>query len=74
MSDESEWINFVLKGPGIRIYVRDGNAGNKIQCYHVQERMFAWCQDNCVGRFWIGSGFGEFQLEQDAVLFKLRWS
>jgi len=34
----------------------------------------SWCEDNCCGK-WHGNGFiFMFELENDAVAFKLRWS
>lgn len=32
-----------------------------------------WCKENCKGQYWIGMGFGKFELEEDATLFRLTW-
>lgn len=42
-----------------------------------ERKMNAWCKENCAGK-WLRTptdvGFYEFELEQDATLFALKWS
>lgn len=52
---------------------------------HHFHTVYAWCQEYCQGKFYPGQNWDtwivggpnrqmEFELEQDAVLFALRWS
>lgn len=58
---------------GIRIYIRDPVDGGSILRNGSREELFEWCGENCLGAYWIGMGFGEFELEQDAMLFRMTW-
>lgn len=48
----------------------------------ITPQLHQWCDDNCVGGFVVGASVkglkpvleGWFEEEQDAALFKLRWS
>ena len=57
----------------VRIYVRDPNDGSRILRNNSRDMLFEWCRENCSGGYWIGMGFGQFELGNDAVLFKMRW-
>jgi hypothetical protein len=57
----------------VRIYVRDPVDRGVILRDNSRDELFAWCRTNCQGRFWVGMGFGQFELEEDAMLFALRW-
>ena len=37
------------------------------------ESLFKWCSANCQGEYSISIWFIEFEYEEDAVLFRLRW-
>jgi uncharacterized membrane protein len=58
----------------IRIYVKDPVDGAFILGDNQREMLFGWCSNNCKGKYWIGMGFGQFELTEDALLFKLTWS
>ena len=57
----------------IRIYIRDPIDNARVLRSETREQVFDWCFENCEGKFWIGMGFGRFELADDATLFKLRW-
>lgn len=57
-----------------KVKVKDPVDGLGILRDSSRELMFAWCDNNCKGEFWIGMGFGKFELEQDAILFRLTWT
>lgn len=57
-----------------RIYISDPVDGGPILRDESREMLFKWCEENCQGSYWIGMGFGQFELDEDALLFKLRWS
>lgn len=56
-----------------RIYIRDPVDGGCVLRNDSRDMLFKWCEENCKGRYWIGMGFGQFELKDDAILFKLRW-
>lgn len=57
-----------------RIKVRDPTDGLQILSDDTRAMMFNWCKENCRGRYWIGMGYGEFELETDSILFRLTWT
>lgn len=57
----------------IRIYVRDPTDNRPVIREANRTMLFEWCKENCRGRFWIGMGFGQFEIEEDAAMFALRW-
>jgi hypothetical protein len=59
---------------GIRVYIRDPIDHSRVLRNDTRTMLFNWCNDNCKGKYWVGMGFGMFELENDATLFKLRWS
>lgn len=63
----------LIQDHGTRVWVRDPVDGGKVLRDESRDQLFLWCADNCQGRFWIGMGFGKFELEEDALLFNLRW-
>ena len=70
MTDAGEWERFALKGKrGKRIYLGLRMPDDERQ--HVRQ----WCEDNCRGRWWISDSvvYGSFELEDDAMLFKMVW-
>jgi hypothetical protein len=58
---------------GHTIWIKDPVDGRSILRAESRDRLFAWCDANCHGRFWVGMGFGRFELRDDAVLFGLSW-
>ena len=64
-----EWVS-----NGIKVKVRDPVDNYPILQEDSRSLLFKWCEDNCRGRFWIGMGFGKFELEEDATLFRLTWT
>lgn len=70
MTDQPfEWVS-----NGIKVKVRDPVDNYPILQEDSRSLLFKWCEDNCRGRFWIGMGFGKFELEEDATLFRLTWT
>jgi len=63
----------LLKSQGIRVFVRDPVDRGSILRETSRDLLFEWCRENCEGHYWIGMGFGEFELQNDATLFALRW-
>ena len=63
----------LIGGEGIRVYVRDPIDQGKVFRNKTRDMFFDWCNENCTGRYWVGMGFGMFELQDDATLFKLRW-
>lgn len=57
-----------------RVKVRDPTDGMQILSDDTRAMLFNWCKDNCQGRYWIGMGYGEFELETDSILFRLTWT
>ena len=57
-----------------RYYIRDPVDGGKVLRNESREIIWKWCELHCKGKFWIGMGFGTFDLKSDAMLFLLRWS
>lgn len=72
LMDREGTIWYTPKAP-IRIYVCDPTDRGRILRDANRELLFDWCRDNCQGRFWVGMGFGQFDLEEDAAMFALRW-
>lgn len=58
---------------GTRIMIRDPIDGGSVLRDSSREELFAWCGKNCSGAYWVGMGFAEFELEQDAILFRMAW-
>jgi hypothetical protein len=58
---------------GLTIRIKDPIDSGRILRAESRDRLFAWCDTNCQGRFWVGMGFGRFELKDDAVLFELSW-
>jgi len=54
-------------------YIKDPVDGGKILRNDSRDMLFDWCETHCQGKFWIGMGFGQFELESDAALFLLTW-
>lgn len=67
--DEWEWMKTTK-----RHYIRDPKDGGRVLRNDTRELVHAWCMAHCKGKYWIGMGFGCFELESDAVLFLLKWS
>jgi hypothetical protein len=57
----------------IRIRISDPIDGGSILREDSRDVLFEWCLDNCKDGYWIGMGFGLFESEDDALLFRLRW-
>lgn len=58
---------------GIMVWLDDPVDGGKVLRDESRDMLFDWCEESCRGRFWVGMGFGRFEFEDDALLFKLRW-
>lgn len=58
----------------IRIQIVDPLDGGRILRNDSRDMLFDWCLGNCRGGYWVGMGFGLFELEDDALLFRLRWA
>jgi hypothetical protein len=58
---------------GIQVFIRDPIDNGRVMRDDTRNTVFEWCFENCNGKFWVGMGFGRFELEEDATLFKLRW-
>ena len=63
----------LIKGYSINVSVRDPVDHGRVLRETSRNQMFEWCHENCEGHYWIGMGYGEFDLPNDATLFKLRW-
>lgn len=59
---------------GIKVKVRDPVDNLHILRESSRDLLFEWCKDNCRGGYWIGMGFGKFELTEDATLFRLTWT
>lgn len=57
-----------------QVFVKDPIDKQSVFSESSRTLLFDWCKENCKGCFWIGLGFGQFELEADATLFLLRWS
>jgi len=57
-----------------RYYIKDPVDGGRVLRNDSRDKIFAWCKQHCNGDYWIGMGFGMFELDSDAALFLLRWS
>jgi hypothetical protein len=57
-----------------RVWVKDPIDGGSVLREASRNDMFEWCEHSCRGRYWIGIGFGDFEHEDDATLFRMRWS
>ena len=51
-----------------RLWVRDPIDGGRILRDSSREMLFGWCDEHCQGRFWVGMGFMDFELDEDYVL------
>lgn len=71
--DPKRGVSQYVEFKPIRIYVGDPKDGLKVLRDKSRDELFDWCKNNCRGRFWIGMGFGQFEMEEDAVLFSLTW-
>ena len=58
---------------GTQIFVKDPKDNSKVLCEESRAEFFAWCETNCVGRYWVGMGFVRLELDEDLLLFKLSW-
>lgn len=58
---------------GIMVWLNDPVDGGRILRDESRDMLFDWCSLQCRGRYWIGMGFARFELEEDALLFRLSW-
>lgn len=65
---------FVTVHNFIRVYITDPTDGGVILRGKNRDMIYSWCKENCQGAFWVGMGFGDFESENDAVLFRLTWN
>lgn len=63
----------LIEDVGIMVWLNDPVDGGRILRDESRDMLFDWCSSQCRGRYWIGMGFGRFELEEDALLFRLRW-
>ena len=54
--------------------IPDPVDGGRILRTDSRDIIWTWCEEHCKGEFWVGMGWGSFELESDAVMFLLRWS
>lgn len=66
-------FDFNWKNSYEQIYIKDPVDGGRVLRNTSRDEIFAWCEEHCTGKYWIGMGFGIFELECDEVLFKMRW-
>lgn len=59
---------------GIMVWIRDPIDHGNILRDESRDMLFDWCEQTCRGRFWIGMGFGRFEYDDDALMFRLRWA
>ena len=48
-----------------RLWVRDPVDGSHVLCNVSRDKFFDWCELYCIGRYWVGMGFIDFELEDD---------
>lgn len=58
---------------GTQIFVKDPVDNGKVLREENRAVLFEWCETNCSGRYWVGMGFVRLELNEDIVLFKMRW-
>jgi hypothetical protein len=58
---------------GTQIFVRDPIDNGKVLREENRAVLFDWCEANCQGRYWVGMGFVRLELDEDIMLFRLRW-
>jgi hypothetical protein len=51
-----------------RLWVKDPIDGERTLRDSSRDILFNWCDENCQGRFWVGMGFMDFELDDDYVL------
>jgi hypothetical protein len=51
-----------------RLWIRDPVDGGKILREETKDVLFDWCDNHCVGRFRVGMGFIDFELDEDYVM------
>ncbi len=64
----------LIEDVGIMVWVKDPIDNGNVLRDQSRDMLIDWCSDNCRGRFWIGMGFGRFEFEDDALLFRLGWT
>lgn len=69
--NDPDWLH--IGGNGHIVFIRDPVDGMQVLRDTSRIMLFNWCEENCEGGYWVGMGFGKFQLEHDAVLFRLTW-
>ncbi len=60
-------------GGHIRVWTRDHVDGGQVLTYRFWMDLAEWCEHNCQGRYWVGMGLVDFEHEDDALLFRMRW-
>jgi hypothetical protein len=70
LTENVDYVDFDV----IKIYIRDPVDNGTILRNNSRDMLFLWCKENCQGRFWIGMGFGQFEFNEDSIIFKLRWA
>lgn len=58
---------------GTKIFPKDPTDGNSVFRDVNRNMFFEWCEHHCKGRYWVGMGFVQLELEEDIMLFKLSW-
>jgi hypothetical protein len=51
-----------------RLWLRDPIDGTRVLRESTRDDLFDWCEQHCSGRFWVGMGFMDFELDEDYVL------
>ena len=72
--DSKTLDRLLIEDVGIMVWLDDPIDGGRILRDESRDMLFDWCRDHCRGRFWVGMGFGRFEYEDDALLFRFRWA
>lgn len=62
-----------LEDAGTKIFLKDPTDGRSVFRDVNRNMFFEWCEHHCKGRYWVGMGFVQLELEEDIMLFKLSW-
>lgn len=54
-----------------RLWINDPIDGSAILRESSRQMFDNWCEEHCSGRFWVGMGFIDFELQEDWALATL---
>ena len=66
--------NCIAFGDDIIVKINDPTDGMDGIRQENRVMLSDWCAKNCKGKYRIGLGYGSFEFQEDAILFKLTWS